>query len=163
MFAALGRFVTRFRWFIIAAWIVLAGVVATLAPALQSTQDNSEFLPDHYESIKAAKLQSDSFSDAFSPGAILVIERKDGKKLTAADQGEVGTLAQELAPKLGKKTFQQAVVAQGEDDEGVYLTIAYVDVEPWTIGRCRSVPADEVRVDPGRAAELAGYLREVVA
>lgn len=115
MFAALGRFVTRFRWFIIAAWIVLAGVVATLAPALQSTQDNSEFLPDHYESIKAAKLQSDSFSDAFSPGAILVIERKDGKKLTAADQGEVGTLAQELAPKLGKKTFQQAVVAQGED------------------------------------------------
>lgn len=115
MFAALGRFVTRFRWFIIAAWIVLAGVVATLAPALQSTQDNSEFLPDHYESIQAAKLQDAKFSDAFSPGAILVIERKDGGKITAADQAEVGTLAKELAPKLGKKTFQQLVVAQGED------------------------------------------------
>ncbi|MEV4999539.1 MMPL family transporter [Nocardioides sp. LML1-1-1.1] len=115
MFAALGRFVTRFRWFIIAAWIVLAGVVATLAPALESTQDNSEFLPDHYESIQAAKLQDEKFSDAFSPGAILVVERKDGAKLTAADQAEVGTLAKDLAPKLGTKTFQQLVVAQGQD------------------------------------------------
>ncbi len=115
MFAALGRFVTRFRWFIIAAWIVLAGVVALVAPALQSTQDNSEFLPDHYESIQAAKIQDEKFSDAFSPGAILVIERKDGAKLTSADQAEVGTLAKELAPKLGKKTFQQLVVAQGQD------------------------------------------------
>lgn len=115
MFAALGRFVTRFRWFIIAAWIVLAGVVASVAPALQSTQDNSEFLPDHYESIQAAKLQDEKFSDAFSPGAILVIERKDGDKLTAADQAEVATLAKDLAPELGKKTFQQLVVAQGQD------------------------------------------------
>ena len=78
MFAALGRFVTRFRWYVIAAWVLLAVVVGATAPALESTQDNSEFLLDHYESIKAMTLQEDKFSDAFSPGAILVNERKDG-------------------------------------------------------------------------------------
>jgi putative drug exporter of the RND superfamily len=47
MFAALGRFVTRFRWFVIAGWVVAAVLVGATAPALQSTQDNAEFLPDH--------------------------------------------------------------------------------------------------------------------
>lgn len=115
MFAALGRFVTRFRWYVIAAWGLVAFLVATTAPALESTQDNSEFLPDHYESIQALELQEDKFSDAFSPGAILVIEREDGGKLTADDQAEVATLATDLGPELGKKTFQQLVIAQGED------------------------------------------------
>lgn len=115
MFAALGRFVTRFRWFVIAAWVLIAVIVGATAPALESTQDNSEFLPDHYESIQALKLQEDKFSDAFSPGAILVIERKDGAKLTAADQTAATDIAKEVAPTLGKKTFQQLVITQNEE------------------------------------------------
>lgn len=127
MFAALGRFVTRFRWLVIGAWLVLAAVVATLAPALESTQDNSEFLPDHYESIQALQLQEDKFSDAFSPGAILVVEREDGGELTADDQAGFATIAKELAAELGPKTFQRLVIAQGEDgkpnlsDDGTVL------------------------------------------
>ncbi|PWN04705.1 hypothetical protein DJ010_03555 [Nocardioides silvaticus] len=114
MFGALGRFVTRFRWFVIAAWIVLAVVVSATAPALQSTQDNSEFLPDHYESIEAADLQQEKFSDAFTPGAILVIEREDGGELTQEDQAAVATFAEDLTPELGEKTFQPLVIAQDE-------------------------------------------------
>lgn len=127
MFAALGRFVTRFRWLVIGAWLVLAAVVATLAPALESTQDNSEFLPDHYESIQALQLQEDKFSDAFSPGAILVVQREDGGELTADDQAGFATIAKELAAELGPKTFQRLVIAQGEDgkpnlsDDGTVL------------------------------------------
>ncbi len=117
MFGALGRLVTRFRWYVIAAWILIAVIVGATAPQLESTQDNSEFLPDHYESIQALKLQSDKFSDAFSPGAILVIERKDGKELTADDQSTAGEITQELAPTLGKRTFQQMVVMQNEVGE----------------------------------------------
>ena len=45
MFAALGKLVVRARWWVIAAWIVAAVVIALTAPALQSTQDQSEFLP----------------------------------------------------------------------------------------------------------------------
>lgn len=117
MFAALGRFVTRFRWFVIGAWLLLAVLVTSTAPALESTQDNAEFLPDHYESIQALQLQEEKFSDAFSPGAILVIEREDGDALSADDQAEVAALAEELAPELGAKTFQQMVIAQGEDGQ----------------------------------------------
>ncbi|WP_435770111.1 MMPL family transporter [Nocardioides sp. SYSU DS0651] len=115
MFGALGRIIVRLRWFVIAAWVLVAVVVATAAPALQSTQDNSEFLPDHYESIKAAELQADRFSDAFSPGAILVIEREDGGELTAEDRAEVASIGQRLAPELGSETFQPVVITTGED------------------------------------------------
>ncbi len=114
MFAALGRFVTRFRWYVIATWLLIAVIVGATAPKLESTQDNSEFLPKHYESIKAMTLQADKFSDSFSPGAILVIERKDGAKLTSQDQTAVADLATKLGPELNKKTFQQMVIAQNE-------------------------------------------------
>ncbi|MFD0805352.1 MMPL family transporter [Nocardioides caeni] len=117
MFGALGRFVTRFRWYVIAAWVLIAVIVSATAPALESTQDNSEFLPDHYESIQALQLQEEKFSDAFTPGAILVIEREDGDALTADDQAQVATIGEELAPKLGKKTFQQQVYAVDEAGE----------------------------------------------
>ncbi len=115
MFAALGRFVTRFRWYVIAAWVLIAVVVAAAAPALESTQDNSEFLPDHYESIQALQLQEEKFSDAFSPGAILVVEREDGGELTAEDQAAAADIAQKLAPTLGAETFQPLVIAQDEE------------------------------------------------
>ncbi|HET6167533.1 MAG TPA: MMPL family transporter, partial [Marmoricola sp.] len=78
MFAALGRFVTRYRWFVLAAWILLAIGVISAAPALTSTQDESAFLPKHYESIKAAQIQEDEFPSQTQPGAILVFDRTDG-------------------------------------------------------------------------------------
>ena len=116
MFGALGAFVTRFRWYVIAAWVVIAVLVGAFAPALESTQDNSEFLPDHYESIKAANLQSEKFAEAFTPGAILVVEKDGGGKLSADDQQAALDVADELAPKLSEKTFQQQVVMT--DDNG---------------------------------------------
>ena len=58
MFAALGRVVSRRPWFVIAAWVVVAVIVVSTAPALKATTDESEFLPSKYESIKATKLQT---------------------------------------------------------------------------------------------------------
>jgi RND superfamily putative drug exporter len=110
MFAALGRFVTRFRWFVIAAWVVIAVLVYLLAPSLKTTTDESDFLPDHYESIKAANIQAEEFPDATTPAAILVFQREGGAKLTAADQADVDQIAKELGPKLNKRTFVQQVV-----------------------------------------------------
>jgi RND superfamily putative drug exporter len=79
MFAALGKLVVRARWWVMAAWIVAAVVIALTAPALQSTQDQSEFLPKHYESVKA--------------------HRKDDSSLTEADQAKVSSIAEELNTK----------------------------------------------------------------
>ena len=56
-----------------------------LAPAFKATQDQAEFLPDHYESIKAFNLQDEAFPQNSQVGAIVVFDRKDGGKLTEDD------------------------------------------------------------------------------
>jgi RND superfamily putative drug exporter len=110
VFAALGRLVSRRPWYVIGAWVVIAVVVGVSAPALQTTNDEAEFLPDHYESIQAAELQADAFADSTSPAAILVFEREDGAELTEEDQAEVARIGEELGPELGEETFVQQVV-----------------------------------------------------
>src|ERR1700760_338773 len=105
MFAALGRFVNRFPWYIIGAWVLLAVVVFIFAPKLTSTQDTSSFLPSKYESIKATDLQTKAFPEATQPGAILVFDRADGGKLTADDSAKVASVVAALNPELKKKVF----------------------------------------------------------
>jgi putative drug exporter of the RND superfamily len=117
VFAALGRLTSRRPWFVIAAWVVLAVVVMALAPALETTQEESEFLPDHYESIQATTLQEEHFPGATSPGALLVFEREDGEALTAEDQSDLNQVAEELGPQLGAETFVQEVVTVGPDGQ----------------------------------------------
>jgi putative drug exporter of the RND superfamily len=99
VFAALGRLVVRARWWVIAAWIVAAVVIALTAPALQSTQDQSEFLPRHYESVKALTVQQEAFPERGEIGAIVVFDRKDASRLSAADQAEVAAVAKQLNTK----------------------------------------------------------------
>ena len=89
----------RARWWVIAAWIVAAVVIALTAPALQSTQDQSEFLPGHYESVKALAVQQEAFPERGDIGAIVVFDRKDGGKLTKADQAKVSSIAEQLNTK----------------------------------------------------------------
>ena len=60
MFRALGSLVVRGRWGVIIGWFVAAVVIAVAAPALESTQDQSEFLPSHYESVKALAVQQEA-------------------------------------------------------------------------------------------------------
>lgn len=61
MFSGLGRFVVRRAWWIILAWVIAAGAVISLAPKLTSSSDEASFLPDHYESIRAADVQERDF------------------------------------------------------------------------------------------------------
>ena len=117
MFGALGRFVSRRPWYVIGAWVVLAVIVVAVAPSLQTTTDEAEFLPDHYESIKAAQVQSDKFTDSTTPAAILVFQRDDGGQLTDEDTQEVARIAEELGPELGKETFVQSVVTTDPDGQ----------------------------------------------
>jgi RND superfamily putative drug exporter len=128
MFAALGRFVTRFPWFVLGGWIVLAVLVLSFAPALTSTQDESEFLPKHYESIRAAQIQEDEFPSQTQPGAILVFDRTDGGKLTAADSAKVEQIVQALDAQIKdkpvlKKVFSAAVVQPASENKLVQLGV----------------------------------------
>lgn len=117
VFAALGRLTSRRPWFVIAAWVVLAIAVVSLAPALETTQEEAEFLPDHYESVRAYEIQEAKFPGATTPAALIVFEREDGGRLTAEDQAEIGRISEELGPRLGADTFMPAVVTVGPDGQ----------------------------------------------
>ncbi|HET6168403.1 MAG TPA: MMPL family transporter [Marmoricola sp.] len=129
MFAALGRFVTRFRWYVLAAWILLAIVVIATAPALTSTQDESAFLPKHYESIKAAQVQEDEFPSQTQPGAILVFDRTDGGKLSAADSAKATEIVQALDAAIKKekvlnRVFSAAAIQPPSENGLVEIGVA---------------------------------------
>jgi RND superfamily putative drug exporter len=112
MFAALGRFVTRFPWYIVGAWVLLTVLVSMFAPTLTSTSDNASFLPHSYESIKSADAKAADFPGQGQPGAILVFNKTDGSKLTATDSANVLTITAKLLPKLDKKVFITAFDAR---------------------------------------------------
>lgn len=119
MFRAIGRFAVHRPWLTIAGWLIAAVALAMLAPGLKSTTDETEFLPSHYESVQAGKLQESAFPRTEQPSAIAVFQRTDGGKLTAADRGDVAKVAAGLQDKhregIAKvATSPQAVSPNGE-------------------------------------------------
>jgi RND superfamily putative drug exporter len=105
MFFRLGRGVVRHPWLVIGIWIVAAVAIVGLAPKLATSSSESSFLPARYQSVQAQDLQQSAFPDAAAPGAIVVFERADGGRLTAADSrlidGIAGKLAADRIPALG--------------------------------------------------------------
>jgi RND superfamily putative drug exporter len=88
--------VAHHPWRVIGVWIIAAIAVIALAPKLASTADESSFLPSHYESIQAQKLQESAFPQHAAPAAIIVLERGDGGALTPADSAAVTQLGATL-------------------------------------------------------------------
>jgi RND superfamily putative drug exporter len=123
MFAALGRLAARRPWFVVGAWIVLAVLVVAFAPKLSSTSDESEFLPAHYESIKAATIQEAEFPSSSQVGAILVMDRTDGAPLSAADTQKARQVVTKLNDHLDNKTFSQATFSGVSKDRKVAIAI----------------------------------------
>ncbi|MFD1827737.1 MULTISPECIES: MMPL family transporter [Mumia] len=99
MFGSLGRYIVRHPWQVILAWILLAVVVVATAPKLESTSDEADFLPSHYESIKALEAQQEAFPELADtePAAIVVVDRADGAPLSEQDVAAVEEMAQDLS------------------------------------------------------------------
>ena len=55
MFGRLGRFVVRRAWWVIAGWLVASAAIIGLSPSLSdiTSAEQSDFLPDTYESVQA--------------------------------------------------------------------------------------------------------------
>ncbi|MFH0916316.1 MAG: MMPL family transporter [bacterium] len=87
MFARLGSFAARFRWFIIAAWVVVAVVLTLVAPNIDdvAVSDQRAFLPSSAPSLDANETVKRYFPDQVSPSsALLVVDAGAGSR---ADQG----------------------------------------------------------------------------
>ena len=96
MFAKLGHAVAHHPWWVIAAWVVAAALIVPFAPALEVNSDQTSFLPDSYESVKADEVAAAAFPRAQGSSAIFVARREDRGELTRADQSKVATIAGEL-------------------------------------------------------------------
>ncbi|QIS08899.1 MMPL family transporter [Nocardia arthritidis] len=99
MFARLGRLVVHHPWKVIGLWALIAVAVMVTAPKLQSTADQSQFLPSHYESVQAMDLQQKAFPQSSAPAALIVFERTDGAALTDADAAAVTGVGAQLTSR----------------------------------------------------------------
>ena len=105
MLNKLGIFITKNRWWVIAAWVIIAIGITAFAPKLSSvtSSDQTSFLPNKYESVQAQKIADKAFPQSKDDVEILVVKRQDGGKLTSADQSTIQALATNLqAAKLNK-------------------------------------------------------------
>jgi putative drug exporter of the RND superfamily len=92
IFGALGRFVVRFRWLMVVAWLGAAVAATTQLPALSSvTQgNNTKFLPASAPSQHAADLAAPFGTADLVP--IPVVAARSGGALTSADLASLAAL-----------------------------------------------------------------------
>jgi len=115
MFGALGRVAARRPWYVIAAWLVITVLVTAFHPKVESTTNQADFLPHHYESIQATDLLQKAFPQAAQQGgATLVFSRSDGSALSNADLTKIDSIGQSINPG-GKALTALAPPAKGQD------------------------------------------------
>ncbi len=126
IFGGIGAFAVKFRWVIIAAWLVAAFAVPHFLPSLSSvTQgNNSAFLPASAPSEKAAQLAAPFGATNLIP--VPVVAAVSQGTLTAADTAWLTTLQQDFGTvptvvkvhDLGRSADQQADQLQVLSDVG---------------------------------------------
>ncbi|TMG40792.1 MAG: hypothetical protein E6H92_01900 [Chloroflexi bacterium] len=126
MFAAIARFDVRFRWLIVAVWVL--GVIAAVRtlPSLSSVTQSSnvQFLSPSSPSVEAGQLAAPFQSGNPSGTAIIVASRESGP-LTAADNAAIGR-AEDAARQVADVTLvRDAGVSQdGQATEAVVTVTA---------------------------------------
>jgi putative drug exporter of the RND superfamily len=98
IFRAIGRFSVKFRWVVLIAWIVAAGVIPKVLPSLASvTQgNNSAFLPASAPSEHATNLAA-PLGISLSVIPVPVVAAVSTGSFSAADQAWLTTLTTDLS------------------------------------------------------------------
>ncbi|MCX4749729.1 MMPL family transporter [Kitasatospora sp. NBC_01287] len=122
MFHRIGQFVVKRAWWVIIAWVVAAVAVIASAPALTTSDNESDFLPSHYESIVASNLQQQAFPSAFTPNAMLLFERTDGGQLTSDDKAAINKVVTGLTAEHIK--YVQVITPVGGGSAGAEKAVS---------------------------------------
>ena len=109
MFRRLGELATRRFVWIIVAWVIVAGIVQSVAPALRdvATYDETAFLTADAESVRAVEVLSANWpGDEFGNSAAIIVNREAG--LRPSDLAHLDSLEAWLrspaAPKVVRGT-----------------------------------------------------------
>ncbi|GAA2947443.1 MULTISPECIES: MMPL family transporter [Streptomycetaceae] len=152
MFRGIGRFSVNRPWLVVALWLVATAALIALAPQMKPTSDQAEFLPSHFESVRAVEIQKDAFPQSRQPAAIGVFQRADGGALTADDKKEVGEIAAGLqGAKLAKITDVVADPAAVSPDGKIALVHVFASTKTAhdetlvdSVGKLRTEAADQL-------------------
>ena len=98
VFGKLARAITGHPIWVIAAWLVAAVAVLALSPQLVTftSNNNSTFLPSHYQSVQAQDVATQYFPASAGASGTLVVSATDGSELTATQQSQVNALPASL-------------------------------------------------------------------
>ena len=120
MFAALGRFTVRFRWLIIAGWIVATVVLSLTLPSLTSVEksSNSQFLP-----ASRAERAGQQLVAPFSSG-------NPGHPFVAATSGAALTAGRQRRHRPGEQALRSMPRVTAVVDQGVSATAG--PAGPWS-------------------------------
>jgi RND superfamily putative drug exporter len=170
MVARLARFVIRFRWLVVAVWIigVIAGV--RLLPSLDAVTNSSKasYLTASSPSVQAANLAqpfqgstSAATGQDNSPTAVIVASRASGP-LTAADQAAIGRAEQAVRRVPGVAVVSGVgVSADGRAAQAVVTATAAVvgnDTSSATVVKEVRAAFGQIGAPPGLSFYLAGPL-----
>jgi RND superfamily putative drug exporter len=111
--AGLARFTIRFRYFIIAFWIIAGALCIALFPSLGSAvnTDNSSFLPSSSPSVHALNLAAPFQPTNDTTGTLVVLGKS---KLSSSDQQAITSLQK----KIAKDSRVVSVSDQGLSKDG---------------------------------------------
>jgi putative drug exporter of the RND superfamily len=126
MFAAIASFDIRFRWLIVAVWIVGVITAAHLLPSLSSVtqSNNSQFLSSSSPSVQAGQLATPFQTTSPSRTAIIVASRASGP-LTAADTAAIDQVEQAVKQVSGvSETSSPRTSPDGKAAEVVVIVTA---------------------------------------
>lgn len=126
LFSGLGRFVVRYRYLVVVAWIAVAIVSTKALPSLASevNSDNSQFLPATSLSQQAADLASPLLGATKNLSVVTIVAAREGSALTVSDQGAIAkevaearrvptvAVVQGLGLSVGGRAAQILVVAR---------------------------------------------------
>jgi RND superfamily putative drug exporter len=132
MFEAIARFDIRFRWLIVAVWVI--GVIAgiRLLPSLADVTrtSNSQFLPANAPSQHAAGLAAPFQGHDASATAVIVAARPDSP-LTAADNAAIDRVERAAAQVRGVlQIHDQGVSADGRARKALVVTDPATEPDP---------------------------------
>jgi len=132
LFARLGAAAARFRWWVLAAWVVAAGLLNVLVPQLGDVvkKDTVPFLPDDAPVMRAYHDMGLAFDSARAQGqAIVVLEDNHG--LNSADEAYYRALVSRISADGSRVVFVQDDLHHPElrqtdrsrDGRAVYFTV----------------------------------------
>jgi RND superfamily putative drug exporter len=167
-FAVLAHVVVRFRWVVVAAWIVIVVVTSSAFPSLSSevNNNNSQFLPASTPSSRAASLASPILGSINNNSRVMIVAARTNGRIGGADLPSLVRVV--AAVRKVPRVFAARVLAVSADRSAVtvlvqaHVNLADISRQKTLISRLEQVLVT-ARPPPGLELRLAGQVATNVA